>query len=189
MKMLSKSWAQLKQLREQKEELTKETLSIISRLGKLGQIHDYVSVGDNGKLVLTLRDALEMGGEIYIVHDVPASSLVGFKPVILLNLSLFDLSNNIQQDLPVVLERGSVDPLGKYIAIDYTDVDSPPWKIGDNSVDLVTMNQGLHHLPYEQIMRFLAQVRRVLRPGGLFIVREHNAIPYTAPKVSVDRVA
>lgn len=37
------------------------------------------------------------------------------------------------------------------------------------------MNQGLHHLPQTELMSFLAGVRRVLRPGGLFIVREHDA--------------
>jgi len=46
------------------------------------------------------------------------------------------------------------------------------------------MNQGLHHLPQSQILPFLAQVRRILRPGGLLIVREHNARPYLEPKVS-----
>lgn len=47
-------------------------------------------------------------------------------------------------------------------------------KIADQSCDLVTMNQGLHHLPQDKIMDFLAAVHRVLRPGGLFIVREHD---------------
>lgn len=36
------------------------------------------------------------------------------------------------------------------------------------------MNQGLHHLRPEQLPRFLDAVTRVLRPGGLFIVREHD---------------
>jgi hypothetical protein len=36
------------------------------------------------------------------------------------------------------------------------------------------MNQGLHHLRPEQLPLFLHAVSRVLRPGGLFIVREHD---------------
>lgn len=63
LQMLGKTWSQVKQLREQKVELTKELVSIISRLGKMGQIHDYVSIGDNGKIVLTLREALDMRGK------------------------------------------------------------------------------------------------------------------------------
>lgn len=75
---------------------------------------------------------------MYIVHDVPATSL----------------------DIPVVLERGSVEQLGEYINIDYKIVDRPSWQIPDSSVDLVTMNQGLHHLPHSQIMPFLRQGSR-----------------------------
>jgi SAM-dependent methyltransferase len=48
-------------------------------------------------------------------------------------------------------------------------------------VDLVTINQGLHHLNQAGLMDFLAQVKRILRPGGLFIVREHDATPDLLP--------
>lgn len=153
MALLLKTWKQLKQLRQQKEELTRETVSIVSRLGMIGQLRDYVSVGDNGKVVLPLREALGMRGHVWIVHDTNADST----------------------EIPVILERGSVEPLGHFVSIDYSDVATPEWNIPDQSADLVTMNQGLHHLPQNEIMKFLAQVRRVLRPGGLFIVREHDA--------------
>jgi predicted methyltransferase len=46
-----------------------------------------------------------------------------------------------------------------------------------NCCDLVTINQGLHHLPPASLPLFLRGVRRMLRPGGLFIVREHDATP------------
>lgn len=162
MAMLQKTWKQLKQLREQKNELARETVSIMSRLGKIGQLHDYVNIGDNGKMVLPLREALDMRGRVWIVHDVNANST----------------------EIPVILERGSVEPLGHFVPIDYRDVATPQWNIPDESADLVTMNQGLHHLPHSEIMKFLAQVRRILRPGGLFIVREHNAREVPALKVS-----
>jgi SAM-dependent methyltransferase len=159
--MLKKTWRQLKQLREQKDEIARETVSIMSRLGKIGQLHDYVSIGDNGKMVLPLREALGMRGQVWVVHDVrPESS-----------------------EIPVVLERGSVEPLGHFVLVDYQDVTTPRWAIPDESADLVTMNQGLHHLPQTDIMKFLGEVRRILRPGGLFIVREHNARPVTPPSV------
>lgn len=159
--MLRTTWNQLKQLRQQKDELAQETLSIISRLGKIGQLHDYVSIGDNGKLVISLRDTLAMRGQVWVVHDSQPNA----------------------SDLVVVLERGSVEPLGKFVPIDYGNVTTPQWDIPDASTDLVTMNQGLHHLPREEIMKFLSQVYRVLRPGGLFIVREHDAKPADIVKV------
>jgi SAM-dependent methyltransferase len=42
------------------------------------------------------------------------------------------------------------------------------------SLDLVTCHIGLHHMAPEQLRPFLASVHRVLRPGGLFVVRDHD---------------
>ena len=150
---LRRTWNQLKQLREQKDEITRETVSIISRLGKIGELHDYVSIGDNGKLVLSLRESLQMNGQVYIVHDV----------------------NPTSTDMAVILERGSVDPMGIFVPIDYSQSVADEWSINSNSIDLVTMNQGLHHLPQSHLLEFVGEVYRILRPGGLFIVREHDA--------------
>lgn len=94
-----------------------------------------------------------MRGDVWTVHDTKPNSY----------------------DLLVVLERGSVEPMGKFVPIDYSNVALPKWDIPSESADLVTMNQGLHHLPYEEISKFLGEVLRILRPGGLFIMREHDA--------------
>ena len=42
------------------------------------------------------------------------------------------------------------------------------------SLDLVTVYGGLHHLPKEQREAMHSQIHRVLKPGGLFILREHD---------------
>ena len=36
----------------------------------------------------------------------------------------------------------------------------------DGCADLITMNQGLHHLDQNGLLGFLAEVKRLLRPGG-----------------------
>ena len=92
-----------------------------------------------------------MQGKIWIAHDTHPSSI----------------------DIPVVLERGSVDAIGEYVPLDYAK--HTQWNMDNECVDLVTMNQGLHHLPQLQIIEFLEEIYRVTRPGGLFIVREHDA--------------
>ena len=46
-------------------------------------------------------------------------------------------------------------------------------------------NQGLHHLPPDRLSAFLEQVKRVLRPSGLFIVREHDASPELMPMLDL----
>lgn len=150
-------WSQVRQLADQKKELVRETVSVLARLGKIGQIHNYCSIGDHGKLVLPLRKALDMRGRVWIAHDV----------------------NGSETDVGAVLERGAVkgSEVGEFVHIDYANIRGEGRDlrgVPDGACDLVTMNQGLHHLPPDRIMSFLAAVRRVLRPGGLFIVREHD---------------
>jgi FAD/FMN-containing dehydrogenase/SAM-dependent methyltransferase len=147
----------VKQLNAQKAELVRETVSVLARLGKVGAIHAYCSIGDHGKIVLPLREALGMRGRTFIVNDVDAK----------------------EDDVPACLERGATDgrEVGEFVPIDFSDVSRPPGALAgipDASVDLVTMNQGLHHLVPSQVPAFLAAVRRVLRPGGVFILREHD---------------
>ncbi len=50
----------------------------------------------------------------------------------------------------------------------------------DNSYDIAIVQGGLHHLPKlpEDLDQTLAQVRRVLRPGGRFMVVEPWITPY-----------
>jgi SAM-dependent methyltransferase len=62
--------------------------------------------------------------------------------------------------------------------------------IPDNSVDLVICFIGLHHIPLEKINTFIASIRRILRPGGVFLLRDHdcqnselNSIIFTAHSI------
>ncbi|KYQ88882.1 hypothetical protein DLAC_10691 [Tieghemostelium lacteum] len=151
-------WNLVKQLAEQKRELVRETVSVLSHIGMVGKVHDLVSIGDHGKLITPLRIALQMRGKTWIVHD--------------------DIEAD-ETNIGATLERGTVDKtkLGECIKIDYNHIKKGGREfseIPDQSVDLVTVNQGLHHLPPKQIIQFLQGVHRILRPGGCFITREHN---------------
>ena len=42
----------------------------------------------------------------------------------------------------------------------------------DNQFDLVTTFQALHHFTHPEIM--LSEIHRVLKPGGVYIIREHD---------------
>lgn len=52
------------------------------------------------------------------------------------------------------------------------DATLPPESIRDNSLDLVCCIGGLHGVPTERVAALLGALYRVLRPGGLLILRE-----------------
>jgi FAD/FMN-containing dehydrogenase/SAM-dependent methyltransferase len=154
---LAKAWKNVKQLSDQKKELVRETVSVLGRMGRFGKIHTMCSIGDHGKLVVRLRSALNMKGHVWVVHDKEGDD----------------------SDIGAILERGSQRPgvIGEFIPINYEHIRKDGREfaaIPDGVVDLVTMNQGLHHLPPAQVHDFLKSVHRILRPGGLFITREHD---------------
>ena len=148
--VVTKTYNQVMQLKAQRTELARETFSLIGKLGKVGALHDYVSIGDSGKMVKSLRSVLGMRGNCYVLHDVD------------------------EDDVPSAVERGSAHPVGSFVEIDYS-ADFQTFDLPDNCADLVTMNQGLHHIEPLALKRFVQSIDRILRPGGVFIVREHDA--------------
>ena len=145
------------QLSAQKAQLTEELSRLLHRLGvptaagpTVHGLRDYLSVGDQGKMVLSLRSALGLSGAVYIANDV-----------------------NTEGTVANAVERGTPDPVGEFIPLNFCD--GRVRKVPTASVDLVTIMQGLHHFHPDALPTFLAEVHRVLRPGGLFIVREHDA--------------
>ena len=71
----------------------------------------------------------------------------------------------------------SYNPLKKFKAYDNFVAlnDHAPIALPGNSVDVVLLVVGLHHIPVEKLDAFIASISRILRPGGKFILRDHNA--------------
>ncbi|PSW47506.1 GNAT family N-acetyltransferase [Photobacterium kishitanii] len=44
-----------------------------------------------------------------------------------------------------------------------------------SSIELVSCHIGLHHCPPQKLDAFIASITRVFKPGGRFILRDHNA--------------
>ena len=157
----TKAWNGIKQAHAQREELLRQTQNILGKLGRIGRIDGLVCVGDPGKLVLELQTVCGVRGNAFVVNDT-------------------DPDKEVNKPIGAVITRRSCDKVGEFVPFSYAEPlisESVP----SESVELVTMNQGLHHLPQTKLLAFLASVRRVLRPGGLFIIREHDAAEYLIP--------
>jgi len=68
------------------------------------------------------------------------------------------------------LERARAEALKQNVPVDLRHCDLAALDLADSSVDLVFCHQTLHHLVHQQLA--LAQIFRVLKPGGLFLLAE-----------------
>jgi len=136
----------LPSLFKQKVEMTRQTLEI---LGARRKFDGYAEIGSKGRYYRGLAANVELTGPLYFIEEKPQS------------LSPVD-----------IMERGRLSRPGRHLLLgDYAPLSD---EIGDASLDLVTCYIGLHHMTLDKLEAFLKSVHRVLRAGGLFIVRDHD---------------
>ena len=136
----------LPSLAKQKREIARQAVEI---LGPRRSFDGYVEIGTTGRYVRPLRAALDIRGDIAIVNDVePARSPVD------------------------LVERGQWRPAGRFAKLDYRALRADAF--ADASVDLVSCFIGLHHCPQDTLEEFVASIARILRPGGVFVLRDHD---------------
>jgi len=82
--------------------------------------------------------------------------------------------------------RAALGPLSQQVEIQACDVQALP--LPDNSIDWVTLNAGLHHIPRPEAT--LREIDRVLTPGGYFCLGyEPNALYFRSrPLVLFGRI-
>lgn len=134
-------------LKVQKREMTRQMLEL---LPPGAQVNGYVEIGSPGRYISDLRKHLPVHDPIYLINDVAPT----YSPA-------------------DIMERGQLTKLGTFIeSHDFEPIS--PNDIPNESVDLVTCLIGLHHTRPEQLPGFLASIRRILRPSGWFILRDHD---------------
>lgn len=133
-------------LRVQKEELTRQTLEF---LGPDPHADGLVEIGSPGRYVSALRPRMRLTGPVALVHDHAPS----YAP-------------------DDVMERGGLPKAGRYVPLGNYDPITPA--VPERSVDLVLNYIGFHHCPLERLDAFVASIRGVLRPGGRFLLRDHD---------------
>ena len=152
---LKLKYRSFKVLSEQRKDFSTQIENLYKHLN-YDKINGYVSIGDAGRCVNTLKDKLQINGPIYIVHD--------------------------KQSPLDIIERGSLFPVGKFIKFDYKEVND--LNIPNESISLVTCLMGLHHFPTEKLPTFLKSIHRIMKDDGIFIFREHNAYQELLPIVT-----
>lgn len=142
---LSELTLALPALKKQKKEMAKEVLQLLDKK----QINGYLEIGSTGRYISELRKHIDLSGNIYLTNDL--------------------VPNNTLGD---IFERGQIRKLGIFIPLDYSPIKATD--IPDESLDLVTCHIGLHHCPHDLLKGYMQSVNRVLRKGGLFIIRDHD---------------
>lgn len=116
-------------------------------LGK-HSINGYVEIGYPGRLCRQLKAKLDMNGPVYVVHE--------------------------SEQLADYVESGFPRPYDRFVCLnDYEPI--RPQDIPTTSVDLVAMYIGLHHVPEHKLGLFVQSLHRILRPGGSFVLMDHDA--------------
>lgn len=137
----------LPSLKKQKQEMSRQTEAI---LGGKGNYNGYLEIGTTGRYVKDLKKKVGVKGTVYILNDLEPKYRA--------------------EDLA---ERGQFTKAGKFIQMGMYDPISPN-HIPNSSLDLVTNYIGFHHSPAEKLDGFIGSIARVLKPGGKFILRDHN---------------
>ena len=144
----------LPSLFKQKKEMVTQTLRLMS--GK-NQINGYIEIGSTGRYISALKKRIKVTGPITLVNDVaPTNSPVD------------------------IAERGGLFKIGCFAPLN--DYDPLPARLPDASVDMITCYIGLHHCPLDKLDAFVDSIVRVLKPGGVFILRDHDV---TTPEMFV----
>jgi len=134
-------------LAKQKAEMARQTLAL---LGERRAFDGYVEIGSTGRYVSRLRRALRLGGDLVLVNDVaPSNSPVD------------------------IVERGGLAKIGRFVPLrDYAPLEDR--ELPSAAYDLITCYIGLHHVDPAGLPAFVRSIARALRPGGIFILRDHD---------------
>ena len=134
-------------LKKQKKEMANQVLQL---LGERKSINGYLEIGSTGRYISELRKHIKLSGNIYISNDIAPTN------------SIADM-----------MERGQWSKLGTFFSLDnYQPI--PDTIIKDDSLDLITCHIGLHHCPHNLLDAYINSIKRTLRKGGLFIMRDHD---------------
>jgi hypothetical protein len=133
-------------LKEQKRMIQEQTFTL---LGEQRHFERYLSIGTTGRYYGGLSDTLSFQrAPIFVSYSAPT----------------YGPSD--------VIERGQIGKFGTFH--DLSNYQPLSKDIESGSVDLLTVYIGFHHASLECRHAFIASCSRVLKKGGILIVRDHD---------------
>ena len=143
-------------LRKQKQVMAAQAEQL---LASRNRFDGYLEMGTTGRYVRPLRRRLELTGPVYLLNDAAP----GRTPV----------------DL---VERGQLAKAGTFLDLGrYEPLDN---RVPKGTIGLISNFIGLHHCPLPQLDAFIDSLRRVLRPDGVLLLREHDVTDPTMDTIA-----
>lgn len=142
-------------LKKQKQVMAAQARKL---LGEPERIEGYLEIGTIGRYVNALKEDLPIEGPVFLVNDREPS-----------------------KDPADIVERGQISGVGSFVAMG--NYDPIAADVPDDSIGLITNFIGFHHAPLDRLEGFVTSIRRVLRPGGKLLLREHDVVDPTMDAV------
>ena len=133
-------------LRKLMKEMARQVLPL---LGEVATIEGTLEIGSAGGFINAISKKVKLHGSKYAMHNIASTNTIAS-----------------------MVERGGLFKKHEYLPLLYQPIS--PADIADESLGIVACFNGLHHCPATLLPGFIAAIHRVLRPGGIFILREHD---------------
>ncbi|MCL5875417.1 MAG: class I SAM-dependent methyltransferase [Candidatus Dependentiae bacterium] len=140
----------LQSLQHQKQVLASQAQQL---LADRKNINGYVEIGTPATYFKDITQSFTCSGPVYAINDKK-------RPTDILQSSSWKPKTGFcSYDYFV--------PLNDYMPIEESAIPTA-------SVDVVVCFIGLHHIPQEKLQNFIRSIHRILRPGGRFVLRDHD---------------
>ncbi len=133
-------------LKKQKKDMADQALAF---LGPNPVVDGYLEIGSPARYLAALKGRIRLMGKVYVLNDLAMS-----------------------YSLPDMMERGGPAMPGTFLPMG--DYDPIPASVPDGSIGLVANFIGFHHAPAGRLAGFVSSIKRVLKPGGRMLVRDHD---------------
>lgn len=140
-------WHLFAALRHQKRVLSSQIVTLLG--SRAGEVTVALEIGKPATYLNSVRSQLPSLRMVYAVNDAQS------------------VTDRIEAGLSLCKPYDSFVALSDYAPLTHT--------IPQGSVDLIVCTIGFHHIPAEKLEPFVVSLRGILRPGGMLILRDHEA--------------